>query len=269
MLAPAYGIGLGIDLLRAAHLRQALALIVKPINYWRTVEYRAVWDEADFTAADRVLDIGSPKLLSLFLAERVGAEVYATDIEPYFIAKLEVLSRLRRIPSDRLHLQTEDGRKLSFPDGFFRKVYSISVLEHIPDEGDTACIREAARVLSPGGLCLVTVPFAPQPRDEFRRGGFYWEGSSKRDGDSVFYQRRYSEQSLHERLIAPSGLVLRRLGYIGETVLTRSRKELSDFLPALTGPLQPFLSKRFHTPLTATWQELAKPLCAVLALEKL
>jgi hypothetical protein len=51
-------------------------------------------------------------------------------------------------------------------------------------------------------------------------------------------------------------------------VLTRSSRELSDFLPAVTGPLQPLLSRLFHTPLVESWRELAKPLCAVVALEK-
>ncbi|HEX4621268.1 MAG TPA: class I SAM-dependent methyltransferase [Myxococcaceae bacterium] len=268
MLDPLYGMRLGVDLLREARLRESVALLVKPINYWRTVEYRTVWELAAFSAADRILDIGSPKLLSVFLAERTGAEVYATDIEPYFVEKLEAIRRVRRIPEARLRLQVEDGRKLSFSDRTFDKVYSISVLEHIPDQGDTACIREAARVLRPGGRCIVTVPFAPEPRDEFKSGGFYWEGSSKRDGAQVFYQRRYSEQTLKERLLVPSGLRVARVGYIGEKVLTGSSRELSDFLPAITGPLQPLLSRLFHTPVVDSWRELAKPLCAVIALDK-
>src|SRR3712207_8939918 len=51
----------------------------------------------------------------------------------------------------------------------FTKVYSISVLEHIPDDGDTRCAAEIGRVLAPGGTAVLTVPFAPTSRDEYTK----------------------------------------------------------------------------------------------------
>ena len=74
------------------------------------------------------------------------------------------------VPPERLHLAVEDGRRLSFPDDSFDKVYSLSVLEHIPDDGDSACVTEIARVLRPGGECYLTVPFWPQSRTDFVDG---------------------------------------------------------------------------------------------------
>jgi SAM-dependent methyltransferase len=263
-----YGLKLGLDLVRHGRVRDALPYLVRPVNYWRTVEYTSVWSEARFERSDRVLDVGSPKLLALYLAERVGAEVCATDIEDYFVARMSRIRAMRRIPSTRLQLGVEDGRSLSYPPGHFSAAYSISVLEHIPGEGDATCIQEIARVLAPGGRCVITVPFAPQSRDEFSDGRFYWSGSSAVDDGRVFYQRRYSEDDLHRRLIEPSGLRLRRLAYIGETVRPRSSGEFSDHLPAITGPVQPLLSRAFHTPPAASWRNLAKPLCAIISLEK-
>jgi len=268
MLNARYGMGLGLDLLREARLRAALPLLIKPINYWRTAEYQAVWDQADFRPSDQILDVGSPKLLAVYLAERLGAQVCATDIHPYFIATLTALRRLRRIPDARLRLQVEDARALSFPDASFNKAYSISVLEHIPDDGDSLATRQLGRVLTPGGRCVLTVPFAPAPRDEYRDGGFYWSAWSSRGTQGVFYQRRYDEESLHRRLIAPSGLALVRLGYIGERGPHWGTHELADYLPALSGPVQPLLSELFHTPLADSWRDVQRPLCAVVVLEK-
>ena len=49
-----------------------------------------------------------------------------------------------------------DGTKLPVASAAYGAVYSHSVLEHIPD--DLGAVREAARVLQPGGRLLFTVP---------------------------------------------------------------------------------------------------------------
>jgi SAM-dependent methyltransferase len=265
----AYGMQVGLHLLAARRLKRALRYLVMPVPYWRSLEFRLVWNEAGFGPSDRVLDIGSPKLLSLFLAETVQAEVFATDIEDYFLNEYSYLRAVRKIPAQTLHLEVEDGRKLSFPDNTFTKVYSISVIEHIPDGGDSECLREIGRVLRPGGRCFITVPFWPTSKDIYWNPNFYWAGSStKRADGKVFFQRRYSEDDLKTRLIKPSGLRLDKLEYVGERVLTHFDRELSEFLTPLTGPIHPLISRLAHTRPVTSPQQLKKPLCAFLTLAK-
>jgi SAM-dependent methyltransferase len=266
----AYGAGLSLPLLRHGRPRRALRYVVVPVNYWRSVEYRLALEEGRFAAGERVLDVGSPKLLSLWVADRLGAEVVATDIEAYFLEEYELLRRARRVPPERLRLAVEDGRRLSFGDASFDKVYSLSVLEHIPDDGDAECVRELARVLAPGGRCVLTVPFWPESRVDWRGGeDFYWSGASVDDATGrVFYQRRYSESDLHERLVAPSGLRLARLRFVGDRWSRRGDRELCELLPPVTGPLQPALARLLTTAPAADWRALRKPLCALLVLEK-
>lgn len=266
----AYGMKVGGKLVLKGKLRLAVPYLGRPVNYWRAVEYRLISDAARFQRRDRVLDVGSPKLLSLYLAKVVGAEVYATDIDDYFVERLETVAEVEGVPPDRLHIRVEDGRQLSFPDQSFDKVYSLSVVEHIPDDGDTACIKEIARVLVPGGECYLTVPFWPESRtDVIADGAVYWTEHSTASGEGqVFYQRRYSEADLSERLIEPSGLQLKELKYVGEKVMTESDGEFSDRLPLLSGPVQPLLSRLLHTKPTASWRELKKPLCALVVLRK-
>ena len=265
----AYGVRVGLHMLAARRLKRALRYLIVPVCYWRSLEFRLVWNEAGFQSSDRVLDIGSPKLLSLFLAETVKAEVFATDIEDYFLNEYGYLRDARRIPAQTLHLDIEDGRKLSFPDNTFTKVYSISVIEHIPDRGDSECLREIGRVLRPGGRCFITVPFWPTSKDVYRKPNFYWGGSSTQRADGkVFFQRRYSEDDLKTRLIEPSGLRLDKLEYVGERVLTHSDHELDEFLTRLTGPIQPLISRLAHTRPVQSPQQLKKPLCAFLTLAK-
>ena len=264
----AYGAALGLQLLRRRRLRRALRYLVVPVNYWRSVEYRLVLEGGQFSRGDRVLDVGSPKLLSLWAAEKLGARVIATDIEPYFIEEYELLRQVRRVPADRLRLAVEDGRRLSFGDASFDRVYSLSVLEHIPGNGDTECVRELARVLAPRGRCVLTVPFWPSSRVDWRKPDFYWSGASVDDSSGrVFYQRRYSEADLHERLVGPSGLRLAALRFVGDRLARRGDRELCELLPPAAGPLQPALARLLTTAPADDWRALRKPLCAVLVLE--
>jgi len=265
-----YGLKVGGKLMLRGEPRLALPYLGRPVNYWRNIEYRLIADAARFGPGDRVLDIGSPKLLALYLAKVVGAEVHATDIDDYFVERLQTVAQVEGVPSEHLHIGVEDGRQLSFPDDHFDKVYSLSVVEHIPADGDTECIKEIARVLVPGGECYLTVPFWPQSRTDYvDADGVYWTRHSVTSEDGkVFYQRRYSEADLFERLIRPSGLELSDLKYVGEKVMVDAEGELSDRLPLLSGPVQPLLSKLFHTAPVDSWQALRKPLCALVVMRK-
>jgi SAM-dependent methyltransferase len=264
------GLRVGIKLLLRQRWIPALKKLIQPVSYWRVPAYKFVFDAANFVERDVVLDIGSPKLFALYLAQTIGATVYATDIDDYFIEEYRLIRQIEGISPDKLQLKAEDGRQLTFPDNYFTKVYSISVIEHIPNEGDTACVQEIARVLRPGGRCIITTPFAPIYRDEFKDAkAVYWARHTVRSEDGrVFYQRRYSERDLFERLIKPSGLTLKQLVYIGETVMVNSNQELIDKLPKISGPVHPLLSTMFHTQLMSNWKDLKKPLSAYLVLEK-
>ena len=106
----AYGLKVGGKLLLKGELKLAAPYLGRPVNYWRNVEYRLISDAGHFRSGDRVLDIGSPKLLALYLAKVVGAEVHATDIDDYFVEKLETVANVEGIPPGRLRLAVEDGR---------------------------------------------------------------------------------------------------------------------------------------------------------------
>lgn len=241
-----------------------------PPNYWRTLEYKLVIKEGQFKEGDVILDIGSPKLLSLYLAKVVSAQVFATDIDDSFIKNLDFLRRLERISPQKLHIQVEDGRNLSFDNCSFNKVYSISVLEHIPNQGDTECVKEITRVLSKNGRCKITVPFSPSTKIVYKEEkDFYWAKHSLRtENGSVFYQRRYSEKDLFDRIITPSALNLEKLQFIDERILKRSEKELIEILPSWASPIEPLLSRLLLRKPFDSLKSLRKPLCALIVLKK-
>ena len=264
------GFKIGAKLLLRRKLKPALKKLVQPLGYWRVPEYHFVFDEGRFSRSDTVLDIGSPKLFSLFLAKYIGATVYATDIDDYFIEEYGIIRQMEKVSPHALQLAAEDGRSLSYADGSFNKVYSISTIEHIAEHGDSLCVQEIARVLRPGGRAFITTPFAPVYRDEYKdEKEVYWADNTLKTSDGrVFYQRRYDEAALFTRLIIPSGLKLVKLVYIGERIMVHSEREFNDVLPKFSGPIQPLLSRLFHTHLEPCWQDLPKPLAAFMVLEK-
>lgn len=198
------------------HLKEVARLAIEPCNYWRNAEVPAVLGRLRLEPGMKVLDIGSPKLPSLFVWSQLGAEVWATDLFPYFFDEYSHYWRRLGTPStsSTYHIEVQDARKLSYPDSCFDRVYSISVLEHIEGEGDSAAMREIARVLKPGGLCCLTVPAAAQYREETTSAELYF--IKPVDDRPVFYQRHYDEESLRKRLLDASGLCVLSVEYFAE-----------------------------------------------------
>ncbi len=267
-----YGVRVGVmSLLRGRITREVAKNLIVPTNYWRSLEFRLAFEELHASANDRILDVGSPKLLSLYLADRIGADVYSTDIEPYFIDDYTAFRKFLKVPENRFHAMVADGRTLPFDDGYFSRIFSVSVVEHIPDHGDSECLRELARTLSRGGICVLTVPFAPESRNEYKdKDSFYWSANvtAEEPSEGTFFQRRYSERDLHTRLIEPSGLEAVKIQYLGDRVSFSDGKEFSEYLPLLLGPLHPLASRLFHAIPSLSWQHLKHPRGAMVVLRK-
>jgi 2-polyprenyl-3-methyl-5-hydroxy-6-metoxy-1,4-benzoquinol methylase len=97
----------------------------------------------------RVLDIAcGPGVFSEFLAEQ-GADVWGLDFDHTLVASAQ-----RRLSPDnnRQRFAVARVEQLPYGDGMFDACVADSLLEHVPHWQDT--LREAARVLKPGGLLV-------------------------------------------------------------------------------------------------------------------
>lgn len=96
-------------------------------------------------AEDTVVDLGCGSGRALLWNRDWRARAVGIDISPFFAQEAR---------SD-VDLLLGDLRRLPFADGTFTKAYSLDVLEHLSPEALAGMLREAARVITPGGLLFV------------------------------------------------------------------------------------------------------------------
>src|SRR5262249_18633590 len=137
---------------------------------------------------------------------RRGYEVTATDILPEAIDSSRRYARAQSLEgrgAGRVHSEVQDGRALPYPDAAFDAAFSVSVLEHIPDDGDSIALRELVRVVRPGGRVIVTVPYDRRYRETFVDGPVYERAPVA--SEQVFFERHYDAETMMARLL-PSDL---------------------------------------------------------------
>jgi SAM-dependent methyltransferase len=184
-------------------LKQALRLLLCPVDMWRYHEFHAVLRA--YNGEKRALDLGSPKLLARVLATRCGARVTATDIVECLDHEVALFGRkLRR---GALEAEFADATDLQYADSAFPFIYSVSVIEHIPDDGDTRAAAEIGRVLQKGGTAVMTIPVAPGLFNIWVDADPY--GKQPRDASGrVFFSRVYDWPGLESRIVKATGLRL-------------------------------------------------------------
>jgi SAM-dependent methyltransferase len=131
----------------------------------RVIEYPFVFQRLNGIAGP-ILDIGCCSSgVPIALASR-GFRVVGLDFNPY--------------PHSHPNLRAVrgDAMRCPFAAGTFAAVLAISVIEHIgighygdplAPAGDEVTIQEIARILRPGGLALITVPFGQSMTNELQR----------------------------------------------------------------------------------------------------
>ncbi len=182
---------------------------------------RAAWLlaqlEARVAKGGRVLDLGCGQGFYLPLYARLG--LIATGVEPDPVPRAEALRTANALGFAVVDAPAE---LLPFTEASFDAVVMSEVLEHLPDPA--LALAEAARVLVPGGLLLVTVPHADYP---FAWDPVNWLGEALRIGPvrGGLFAGIWAN---HERLYLPAQLQdqIAAGGFIPGSVVHQTRWSL-------------------------------------------
>jgi len=122
-------------------------------TYSRLWEYPWLWFQLEFLRAEHptVLDVGTEESPFPWFLAAHGFNVIVSDVTDKYWAAWRHASKRLKLPVKKRVLDTQ---ALNVATASLDIYLSVSVLEHVPRKSQA--IREAARVLRPGGLLVMT-----------------------------------------------------------------------------------------------------------------
>ena len=137
--------------------------LIAQAEFWRD---RLILGGTALTDGTRLLEIGcgAGAGLGILGGAFPGVQLTGVDIEPRQVAAARAHLTGRGLEAD---LRVADGRRLPFADGSFDHLWMMWLLEHLTEDDAIAVLREAERVLVPGGTITAieadyaTVKFGP------------------------------------------------------------------------------------------------------------
>jgi SAM-dependent methyltransferase len=110
---------------------------------------------------DRIVDAGCGFGKWVIYLHRRGYNILGIDNNELAVTKLKEID-------DTLQVEAGDILNIPYPDNSFGAYISMGVIEHF-EEGPLAALKEAYRILKPGGLAIVSVPTVNMIRMIYRR----------------------------------------------------------------------------------------------------
>jgi SAM-dependent methyltransferase len=206
-----YGRRAGLQALLAGR-PEGVDMMLTPVHIVRYWEFAFVRRQLPYRIRG-ALDVASPRLFSYYAADRGLAdriEVINPDVRD-----ADATSALARVLGyDSISVAPIGVEDLA-SSGPFDAIWSISVVEHIRDDGDLSAMETMWRALRPGGRLIVTVPVDRRGWDEYRDVDTYGLGTPEAGG-RYFFQRWYDADAIERRLIASVGTRPRTIEWFGE-----------------------------------------------------
>ena len=175
-------------------------LLLNPVSIVRYFEFDFTNKCLQLMNGMKILDVSSPYLFGFYQSDKSELEYHYINPDQRDLANVISLSSRTRFTGNYI-AQKMDALKLIYPDNHFDRVISISVIEHIADNGDSDAVKEIWRVLKPNGLFILTVPVKKNFEIEYRDKDEYNLNPEKISAE-YFFQRVYDKQKIEERLLS-------------------------------------------------------------------
>lgn len=154
------------------------------------VQKQLIEDLAEPKAGEKALDIGSGTgNYAIWLAKK-GLEVTAIDESREMIT---IAKKKAEKDNLNIHLYLGKGESLPFSQNSFDLVVSVTTIEFVDNPAQV--LREAIRVLKPGGRLVIGVLTKDSPWGEF------YQSKIKRDPNNVYAKAHlFTEEEIYELL---------------------------------------------------------------------
>jgi len=205
----------------ARHFVKALHSYLVPIDYTRTQEIPVLLDESGIINKKnekiRILDVGSPQILSLTLGV-INTEWEIIYINPFIDEVDDLREKTTLLGIINIKTLQEDIKNIGLADkiGTFDYIFSCSVFEHIhpEDGGDKYASLNLKSLLNDGGICAISVPYYKKAFNEYKEKSVYF--IENKGNEKIFFQRFYDARTIDENIISPSCLEVVSRCFIGE-----------------------------------------------------
>lgn len=122
-------------------------------DHYEALRTRIRWIESHLRGP-RILDVGcGPGVICHLASLREDVEeVHGIELQDDMLTEA-----FGNVKSNKVHFHSGFAEEIPFGDGYFDTAVMTEVLEHVFDEKEA--IREAERILRPGGRIIITMPF--------------------------------------------------------------------------------------------------------------
>jgi len=148
-------------------------------NSTRTFEYPWAFEAGELRPGMKILEIGGSLAGFQFVLARHGCQV--VNVDPGMQAAgvgwpcdQNSIGRLNRVFRTAVELRNTTVERAELGDGEFDRVYSLSVIEHLPAGDAAEVMAHAFRCLKPGGKFILTAdlflnlaPFTARLKNEY------------------------------------------------------------------------------------------------------
>lgn len=210
-----FGHNLGCRLLIRA-CASGLGYLLNPVSSTRYFEF-AFARSCLSGQPERCLDVSSPRLFSLYLADR--ELVHSILMVNPDIRDLCCTTRIvHRLGIDAIDVECQTVDFLSSQRETYDCIWAISVIEHIAGKyGDTGAVKLMYGALKEGGTLILTVPVDRHFWNEYRDKGYYGTQGKPMEEGKYFFQHFYDKAAIQERLLSPIEQQPRVMRWFGET----------------------------------------------------